>query len=829
MPVTAKFVADFSNFMTAAKSAEGALDKLASAAGVTERSVDKAAKAFSGENLIANAVKATEAVNAIGGASKLTEAEMARVNRTLTEALAKMQLMGVQAPADMVRLADATKQIPPALSAATTATTVLKGALSSLMVYLGPAAVLGGIVSLGKGAIDAGDALVKASDRTGIATEALQSLSYIAEQSGNSLDSITSAIGQMQNRLAEGDKSAVAAVNALHISMIDLLDLTPDQQFLAIARAIGEVSDPMRRTQLAMDLFGRSGAEILPTLRADIEGLADAAPRMSDAAVRGLDAFGDLISTVWLGLKNVVGTVLAYVFDGLSLMAKTFKNTFSAMNAALHGDFDAAIKIALDLGEVALPKVAQSSAVAASGLSTLSTETNRASKSSTQAALAEYEQAKFIRETTAAVTTHIKEVEKATKAKDAFRASVVNLTGVFVPLRAAIQDAGSALHDIPSESLTSYAINQTAARSEAEKWAHTNGAVLAPSIQAIGTSIAETGKSTSIFSGLFRDLPGIIIGALQGGGSSIKAAGAAIGTNLMTSFGEKFGPAIKDALPFGIGNAVVALLPSLGALFGPVAEKIAGFFRSIFGGPSQDELRGRQAVADFEKQLAGLLSQTQLNEAGNESWKKTVIAIRDAYIAAGLSEQEALADAERLWKSSKDGGTASQIVIDEINAKMKGLGVTTQTTTGLTDDGFGAVTKAANNAAMAAGSVVGVVDGLNRSLSGLDRDITTTITTRHLDIYERNTEDTDAGFAAGTMGRFGSWFANFGSGTPTTLHGNEAVVRADQAAAFAADMGGGNGAMAAEIAGLRSDLNALLPRAIGRAVRDAMQLSGAMA
>jgi hypothetical protein len=92
-----------------------------------------------------------------------------------------------------------------------------------------------------------------------------------------------------------------------------------------------------------------------------------------------------------------------------------------------------------------------------------------------------------------------------------------------------------------------------------------------------------------------------------------------------------------------------------------------------------------------------------------------------------------------------------------------------------------------------------------------------------------NADVSGEGFATGTMGRFGRWFANFGAGTKTTLHGNEAVVRADQASAFAADMGGDGGGMASEIAGLRADINSMLPRAIGRAVRDAMQMSGAMA
>lgn len=132
MAVTAKFVADFSSFMTAAKSAEGALDKLASAAGVTERSVDKAAKAFSGENLIASAIRATDAVNSIGGAAKLTESEMARVNRTVTEAIEKMKLLGIQPPADMLKLADATTVASQNQSTLVSSSSTLSSSFTSL-------------------------------------------------------------------------------------------------------------------------------------------------------------------------------------------------------------------------------------------------------------------------------------------------------------------------------------------------------------------------------------------------------------------------------------------------------------------------------------------------------------------------------------------------------------------------------------------------------------------------------------------------------------------------------------------------------------------------
>jgi hypothetical protein len=84
---------------------------------------------------------------------------------------------------------------------------------------------------------------------------------------------------------------------------------------------------------------------------------------------------------------------------------------------------------------------------------------------------------------------------------------------------------------------------------------------------------------------------------------------------------------------------------------------------------------------------------------------------------------------------------------------------------------------------------------------------------------------TEPGYATGTMGRHGSWFRNFGSGTVTMLHGTEAVVRRDQAAAFAAANGAGNAEMVDELRSLRADM-LTLPQHMARAVRDAVLVAG---
>lgn len=70
-----------------------------------------------------------------------------------------------------------------------------------------------------------------------------------------------------------------------------------------------------------------------------------------------------------------------------------------------------------------------------------------------------------------------------------------------------------------------------------------------------------------------------------------------------------------------------------------------------------------------------------------------------------------------------------------------------------------------------------------------DRDMTVTTRFRRQDGEDQTerSDDDPRGHRVGTLGRYGTWFKNFGRGTATTLHGSEAVVTRSQAVPFAMD------------------------------------------
>jgi TP901 family phage tail tape measure protein len=140
---------------------------------------------------------------------------------------------------------------------------------------------------------EVGAALEHASAKTGASVEALSTLGYAAQQSGVDMEGLEKGMTKMQKTLAQarsGSKQAQESFSALGINIADLKDLSPDEQFKAIADKLAQVEDPANRASAAMAIFGKSGADLLPLLDHGGSGIEQMQDR---ARALGLEMSGE--------------------------------------------------------------------------------------------------------------------------------------------------------------------------------------------------------------------------------------------------------------------------------------------------------------------------------------------------------------------------------------------------------------------------------------------------------------------------------------------------------------------------------------------------------
>ena len=188
------------------------------------------------------------------------------------------------------------------------------------------AAVVAPLIASTKVFAKMGDDLAKMSARTGISVETLGELGFAADLSGASMEVLENGIRKMQRTLvdaATGMASAQDALAILGLTIADLDQLSPEQQFKLIADRLAKIEDPTIKAAAAMELFGRSGTQLLPMLAggaAGIEQLQEQARKLgltiSTEDAKAAERFSDILSIMWKVLKQgvfVVGSALVPV------------------------------------------------------------------------------------------------------------------------------------------------------------------------------------------------------------------------------------------------------------------------------------------------------------------------------------------------------------------------------------------------------------------------------------------------------------------------------------------------------------------------------------
>ena len=168
---------------------------------------------------------------------------------------------------------------------------------------------------------DYGSEIKDASDRTGIASSVLSELGYAAEQSGTDLGTVEKSIAKMQKGIsgaAGGSKSLAKGFSELGLNANYLATLAPQRQFEMVAEAVGKIQDPTERAAKAMQIFGKSGTQLLPLLSSDIEGLRqearDLGISINDLDASNAEALGDSFSALAKTIRGIglqVGAAIA--------------------------------------------------------------------------------------------------------------------------------------------------------------------------------------------------------------------------------------------------------------------------------------------------------------------------------------------------------------------------------------------------------------------------------------------------------------------------------------------------------------------------------------
>lgn len=194
---------------------------------------------------------------------------------------------------------------------------------------LGVALSAGAFVKWIDNAIKAADEMKKLSQKTGVAVKDIAGLQLAYKQAGLGSDALLTSMSRLSKGMAEGNK----AFHAMGLSTKN-----SDGSLKSTRQMLGEVADKFasyrdgaEKTALAMQLFGKSGAEMIPLLNAGAKSLAeyDEIARklgltLDDQTASSAEKFNDTLELVTEGTRGLATQVSARLLPTLEQMAEKF-------------------------------------------------------------------------------------------------------------------------------------------------------------------------------------------------------------------------------------------------------------------------------------------------------------------------------------------------------------------------------------------------------------------------------------------------------------------------------------------------------------------------
>ncbi len=183
-------------------------------------------------------------------------------------------------------------------------------------------------------------ALQQLSEQTGASTTALSGLAPVATISGTAMETIGTNLSKLAKALAGVDDEGADASKALQFLGIAAKDSggnlrDPAEVLNDVALKLAEFEDGAGKTALAMDLFGKSGAAMLPFLK-DLAENQDLNIRLTAQQIEEADKASKAMARMRAESSFVAQTLVASAIPAMSVLVEEFKKLLLGTdNAAL--------------------------------------------------------------------------------------------------------------------------------------------------------------------------------------------------------------------------------------------------------------------------------------------------------------------------------------------------------------------------------------------------------------------------------------------------------------------------------------------------------------
>ena len=185
--------------------------------------------------------------------------------------------------------------------------------------------------------IDHFDELGKASQKIGIPVEALSRLEYAAKLADVSFEQLSIGVGKLSKAMAgiAGGQGGDAgkALAAIGVSVVDAQGKLRSTEAVIgdIAEAFAGLNDGAGKTALAMAIFGKSGAELIPLLNEGKKGLADAAKEagifgqvVSGLSAKAAEQFNDNLTRLKTAASGLTAKFVTELLPSLVTLSERF-------------------------------------------------------------------------------------------------------------------------------------------------------------------------------------------------------------------------------------------------------------------------------------------------------------------------------------------------------------------------------------------------------------------------------------------------------------------------------------------------------------------------